>query len=188
MKTHQNLFGFVLILFILFTAHFTLTASETYRSKGDTLRYLKLTHLKTGDTILLKTGEFIKVVYEKKAFKGTIDSIEENSFYMRGKEFELEKLNLIFVNHRYSKLRTIFVISFWIDMALAYVTLFLLLIYMFYLLAPDENESLASLETPLLIILLAAPFLAAATIVLNLKSRLYKKDLMKYWKIESLIR
>jgi hypothetical protein len=137
---------------------------------------------------MLKTGEFIKVVYEKKAFKGTIDSIKEHSFYMRGKEFELKKINVILVNHRYSKLRKIFLISFWFDMVLASVTMLLLLMLGAYTLVPDGNEELASLETPLLIILLAAPFLAAATFVLDIKSRFYKKDLMKVWKIESIIR
>ena len=167
MQTHLNFTGLILLIFLVFTANSTLSASETYRSKGDTLRYLKLTHLKTGDTIIIKTGAFVKITYEKKTYKGNIDSISEHSFFMDGKEFELQKLDFILINHRYNKLITIIDVLLWVNLGWGVVGIIFNL----------------PIFSPVIFLVIAA-----VIDVLLLIIKFHEKNLKKRWKIISVVR
>jgi hypothetical protein len=72
-----------------------MSANDSYIMRDSTKYMLLLTNNFEGTKIFLHSGEKIQFKYNRHQFKGTLDSVGEQTFYVGGNEYRLDKLQNI---------------------------------------------------------------------------------------------
>ncbi len=184
MKVFIGLIGF---LFCTYSGQ--LHADERWVKENDPEPYIKLTYYRTGDSIILKQGDALNILFMNKRFKGKIDSIGEHSFIMGCKEFDFALLDYIRIKKTFKHLKTLKYILVGADVGVAISAGLCFWGYKHFSESQDYDRKYEfwkalTVLVPLLIIILILTALAFISLLYG-KPRHF--DLRKKWRIESVI-
>jgi hypothetical protein len=179
--------GFIGFLFLTLSGH--LHASERWVKENDPYPYIKLTSNRTGDTIILKQGEPLKILFMNRRFKGTIDSIGEHSFVMGSKEFDFELLDYISIKKSIKHVKTLKYILIGVDIGVAVSAGLCFWGYKHFSESQDYDRMFEFWKALTVFkgLLIITPILTALAFISLFIGKPQRIDLRKMWRIESVI-
>jgi hypothetical protein len=90
---HFKIYIQIIILLLLADTSY---GSDSYFNSLDTNdRVLMLTHIKIGDSVFIRSHDFIQFKYEGNRIKGKIDSIGKSKIYISNKCYDIDKINTL---------------------------------------------------------------------------------------------
>jgi hypothetical protein len=176
--------SYILIGLLSFLSSLQLWASDRHHNENDPERYIKLTHNRSGDTVILKTGDALRIMFMNKRFRGKIESIWQHSFVMDNKEFDFALFDCIDIIQDLKGIKTVLYASIGADVGIAIPAALCFREYKQLSESRDYHEKfqMMAISNALRFIFFMLIFLI---FVLAMKNKPTHYDLRKKWRIES---
>jgi len=147
-------------------------------------RVLKLSHNKTGDTVIIQSNDFIQFKYMGKRIKGKIDSIGEKNIYMNDGTYKIDEINALKTEFSKTKFKkrgnTLMIIGALIILAFE--------IWKYTYIYNNGSVAYHFAHGWKMFGLASAIFLFLPGLIVRIVDFTYRYDLKKRWRIESIMK